>query len=218
MARTRLPVVTRPESLPSRIATGLQKIGLALKHQSWKQANEDGLSPTQGQLLALLASEHPQRASELAARLGLTLPTVSDSVAALVDKHLVLRRPDPRHPRASLLEPTAAGRAAATRARAWPDFLATAVDALTPAEQKVFHTGLVKMIGVLQQDGRIPLQRMCVSCTYFRPHAHDGPQPHHCAFIDAPLAAVDLRLDCDDHVEAPAPERAKTLQRFLELG
>jgi DNA-binding MarR family transcriptional regulator len=203
MAR-KLPVFDQlSEPLPRRIATGLHKVGLALKQQTWVQAAEDGLSPTQGQILAALA-DATLSGSELAARLGISLPTVSESVKVLVEKALVSRRPDPRHPRASLLELTPAGKKSATRARAWPEFLAGAVDTLSSDEQAAFLSGLVKMIRSLQDQGLVPISKMCVTCTHFRPDVHDGPMPHHCDFVDAPMAARHLRLDCADHERATA--------------
>ncbi len=57
MSRTSLPYFNEnTEPLSSRIAAGLYKIGLAMKQQAWQQANEDGLSATQGQILAALTT------------------------------------------------------------------------------------------------------------------------------------------------------------------
>lgn len=202
------------EPLERRVATGLHKLGLAMKHQTWLQAAGDGLSPTQGQILAALALDGPLTGSELAARLGVTLPTVSEAVRALVDKKLVDKKPDPRHPRASLLALTAVGRSRAARASAWPEFLAAAVTSLSAAEQQAFLSGLVKMIRTLQERGQIPTTRMCITCVHFRPNVNEGPRPHHCAFVDAPMAAEHLRLDCADHEPAAADEQARTWERF----
>jgi DNA-binding MarR family transcriptional regulator len=215
MAR-RLPVFFEQNSEPieRRIATGLHKLGLAMKHQAWRQANEEGLSPTQGQILAALLIDGPQSGSELAARLGLTLPTISDSARTLVEKGLAAKGPDPRHPRASLVALTAEGRAQAAKARAWPEFLAEAAFVLSESEREAFFAALVKMIRSLQEAGQIPLNRMCVTCTHFRPHLHEGPMPHHCAFVDAPMGAGHLRLDCPEHVEAPEEQRASAWKRF----
>lgn len=204
------------DAVEHRIATGLHKLGLAMKQQSWVLANEEGLSPTQGQILAALSLEGALTASELATRLGVTLPTISDSTRALITKGLIDKAPDPRHARASLLALTAAGRGVARRVRSWPDFLASAAGALNEREQDAFLSGLVKMLRELQHDGRIPTSRMCVTCTYFRPNVHADPAPHHCAFIDAPIATRELRVECGDHVEADPAEADAAWRRFLE--
>ncbi len=201
MPSRRLPVLDEhTEPLTARIAAGLQKIGLAMKHQAWLQANEEGLSPTQGQILATLVGQGALTGKELSERLGVTLPTISDAVRALVDKKLVTRSPDPRHPRASLLTPTSKGRASGARARSWPEFMADAIADLSPAEQSAFFAGVVKMIRALQEQGLVPLSGMCVTCTHFRPNVRAGAKPHHCALVDAPLRDDDLRLDCPEHV------------------
>src|SRR5688572_16162697 len=193
------------EPIEGRIATGLHKLGMAMKQQTWLQAAEDGLSPTQGQILAALAIDGALTATALSQRLGVTLPTISDSVRVLVDKQLVDKRPDPSHPRASQLTLTAAGQARASRAAPWPEFLASAVSALSDDERAAFLTGLVKMIRALQERGQIPTSRMCVTCVHFRPDVHDGPRPHHCGFVDAPMAPTHLRLDCPEHDPGAAP-------------
>lgn len=214
MPRRSSPLDAPP--LDQRIATGLHKIGLALKHQTWSQANEEGLSPTQGQILAVLAGDGALSASEVAMRLGIGLPTVSEAVSTLVEKRLVRRSQDPRHPRARLLRLTAAGVRRATKARAWPEFLGAAIGTLTKAEQVTLLTALMKMIRVLQQRREIPVSRMCATCVHFRPNVHQGTKPHHCAFVDAPMAARQLRLDCADHQEATAEQQGAAWGRFLE--
>jgi len=218
MVTNKLPIFDQQsEPLERRIATGLHKIGLALKHQTWIQANEDGLSPTQGQILAALAVQGTHTATDLSKQLGVSLPTISDSVRVLVDKGLVEKKPDRRHPRASLLELTAAGRSRSARARAWPEFLASAVGAMSKPEQEVFLSGLMKMIVTLQENGQIPTNRMCITCTHFRPHVHPGALPHHCDLVDAPMAARHVRLDCAEQIEAPEIERAAKRERFMRV-
>lgn len=206
------------EPLDRRIAAGLHKVGLAMKQQAWQQANEDGLSATQGQILAVLLSSGPLTGTELGARLGLTLPTISDSVRVLVDKNLATKSPDPRHPRASLIAPTSRGRTLGARARSWPEFLADAVAALSETEQAAFFAGIVKMIRTLQEQGLVPLSGMCVTCNHFRPNVHDGPKPHHCAFVDAPMANVQLRLDCPEHELATGTARTEIWEQFMRPG
>lgn len=216
MPERRLPYFdAHTEPLSTRIAAGLHKIGLAMKQQAWQQANEEGLSATQGQILALLVAHGALSGKELSERLGVTLPTVSDSVRVLVEKKLVTKSADPRHPRARLLTPTKRGAAAGGRARSWPEFMADAVTELSPDEQRAFFSGIVKMIRALQEQGLIPLNGMCVTCTHFRPNVRHGPSPHHCAFVDAPLAGEQLRLDCAEHELAGETDRARVWELLM---
>lgn len=219
MAKKRLPIVDKSsEPLVARITMGLHKLGLAMKQQGFQQANEEGLSATQGQILAALVSHGALSGTELSERLGVTLPTISESVRVLVDKGLVTKQPDPRHPRASLITPTRRGTAAGARARAWPEFMAAAVSVLSPDEQRAFFTGIVKMISTLQEQGLVPLDGMCITCTQFRPNVRTGDTPHHCALIDAPLAGDQLRIDCPDHELASADARRAIHDQLVRAG
>jgi DNA-binding MarR family transcriptional regulator len=204
------------EPLDRRLTTGLAKIGIALKQQAWAEAGGRGLTPTQGQVLALLrANSDGLRLRALAEQLGVTAATASDSVTALQRKGLVTKESTTGDGRGVvvLLTPTGIGEAAA--AATWPDFLLEAVGELSAAEQATFLRALVAMIRTLQEKGRIPVARMCVSCRFFRPFQHDDPaRPHHCAFVDAPFGDGELRLDCPDFQTAPADQAAQNWQAF----
>jgi len=204
------------EPLAKRVTTGLAKVGLALKQQAWAEAGGRGLTPTQGQVLALLrANPGGLRLGELAGQLGVSAATTSDSVGALARKRLVAKAALAGDGRAVVVRLTQAGTREAAAAAAWPDFLLEAVDELSGAEQAAFLRGLVTMIRTLQVRGRIPVARMCVSCEFFRPFRHDDPAaPHHCAFVDAPFGDGQLRLDCPDHLAAPAAQAERTWHAF----
>ena len=98
------------EPLARRVTTGLAKVGLALKHQAWAEAGGRGLTPTQGQVLALLrASPAGLRLGVLAGQLGVTAATTSDSVGALQRKGLVTKLPRASDGRGVLVRLTPAG-------------------------------------------------------------------------------------------------------------
>ena len=204
------------EPLAKRVTTGLAKVGLALKQQAWAEAGGRGLTPTQGQVLALLrANPDGLRLGQLAGQLGVTAATTSDSVGALARKGLVTKAALAGDGRAVVVRLTPAGAREAAAAAAWPDFLLEAVGELSGDEQAAFLRGLVTMIRTLQRKGRIPVARMCVSCQFFRPFEHDDPAtPHHCAFVDAPFGDGELRLDCPDHRTAPADQAERTWHAF----
>ena len=195
----------------AHIMTGLSRIGMLLRSEGWRQAEATGLTPTQSQILAHLVARGPARIGAIAAEIAVTQPTTSDAVAALVRKGYVEKRPDPADARAAQLHSTDAGTRLAGQLAVWPDALLAAVDMLDDSERAAFLKGLTKMIGALQMRGAIPIQRMCVSCTHFRPNVHsDAARPHHCAFVDAAFGDASLRLDCGDHVEADASARLES--------
>jgi DNA-binding MarR family transcriptional regulator len=204
------------EPLDRRVTIGLAKIGIALKQQAWAEAGGRGLTPTQGQVLALLrANPGGLRLGVLAEQLGVTAATTSDSVTALHRKGLVAKESSAGDGRGVVVVLTSTGIREAAAAAAWPDFLLEAVDELSPAEQATFLRALVAMIRTLQEKGRIPVARMCVSCRFFRPFVHnDAARPHHCAFVDAPFGDGELRLDCPDHRTAPTQQAAQNWQTF----
>lgn len=211
-----MPSLPRP---PAELATGLAKLGLALRHEAWKSGAARGLSPTQAQLLVALERAPGRRLGELAAELGLNEATTSEAVGALVAKKLARKTRARDDARALSLVATAAGRREASRARQWPDHFLAALDGLAPEEQGVMLRALTKIIRNLQEEGRIPVARMCASCRFFRPHAHaDSARPHHCAFVDAAFGERELRLECAEHAAAGEAERNTAWQRFVAGG
>lgn len=204
-----------PQTPLTDIVIGLAKIGTFLRTEQWRQADSAALTPTQLQILAYLAARGDARVTAIALEIGVTQPTASDAVAALVRKGHVERRSDPADARASNLYLTAQGRQAAKAAAVWPDALLGAVDALAPEEKSAFARGLTKMIRSLQEHRAIPVQRMCATCRFFRPNVHDDAErPHHCAFVDAAFGDAILRLDCGDHEPADPSEQDAIWRRF----
>lgn len=203
-----------------KLAVGLQKIGLVIRHQAWQASTKAGLTPTQSQVLALLGGRSASglTITTIARELALKQPTVSDAVGALVRKKLVVKSKADDDVRTVLVRLNAAGRRASTAASRAPDAILRAIDTLDAPEQAAFSRILVKLIRELQQSGQIPLGRMCTSCTHFRPNIHAGTEkPHHCAYINAPIGDVDLRLDCAEQSPV-APESSQRLWQLFVNG
>ncbi|QBD83688.1 MarR family transcriptional regulator [Ktedonosporobacter rubrisoli] len=208
-------------SVARRVMTGLVKVGIAIKSHAWQEAEGRNLTPTQGQILALLRlrSSTGLRLSELADGLAVSLATTSETVDTLVQKGFVQKTRLPQDGRVRTITLTETGKAEADRVAGWPDFLLDAVDTLSPAEQTVFLHGLIKMIRALQERGQIPVSRMCVTCRFFRPHVYpESDRPHHCAFVDLPFGDRHLRLECPDHEPSPPEAAERIWKQFVSLG
>lgn len=207
------------EPLSGKIARGLARLGMVLKAEGRRVSGSHAVSPTQGQILATLLAKEPEilGISELAEELAVTLPTVSDSVSAMVRKKLLRKTPSHEDGRVNELRLTSAGRTLASEICDWPDFLAQAIGELDMNEQIVLLRGLMKMIRTLQLQGKIPVARICVTCRYFRPNVNkSGSRPHHCDFVNAPIGDKHIRLDCPDHEGASAPDRNRIWKDYLK--
>lgn len=211
-----LPLSTS-EPLAQRIAQGLSKLGTALRHQAWRQASPQGLTPTQGQILTLLSARPGGTLAQVAEDLAVRPATASDAVKALVQKGLVVKTRQVGDARQLSLHLTETGKSLAAEANQWPDFLVEAIDQLTEDERPVLLRAIVRMITELQTRGQIPISRMCVTCQHFRPRVHRDPRlPHHCAFVDAPLGDTDLRIDCAEHEPADEARVSQVAKTFFE--
>ncbi|QCI69382.1 winged helix-turn-helix transcriptional regulator [Phreatobacter stygius] len=196
---------------------GLERIAAAIRADQWAVSEGVGLNPTQAHILTFLAGRDTAgvRVRAVAEHLGVTQPTATDSIAALARKGLVEKLPDPTDARALAVRVTAAGRAAVRAIGLASSASDQALAALRPSDQAEFLVLVVKAIRALQVAGAIPVQRMCVTCRYFRPHAHAGAEtPHHCAFVNAAFGDRHLRVDCGEHEPADPAVQAATWTAF----
>jgi DNA-binding MarR family transcriptional regulator len=81
-------------------------------------ASEEGLTPTQAEVLAVVAWQGPLGLAELAEIEGLNATMLSRVVGKLDAEGLLLRRPNPADQRAAVVEGTARGREVSLRVRA----------------------------------------------------------------------------------------------------
>jgi DNA-binding MarR family transcriptional regulator len=209
------------KSVVDHITTGFTKVAAALRSQAWEGGTARRLTPTQGQILGLLADRSDQalRLNDVAAELCLTAATASEAVMTLVSKKLVHKTRSAQDQRALVLTLTTAGRREAQRTTGWADVVRAGVQSLTPDEQAVFLRGLTKVIHSLQEQGAISVVRMCAGCTYFKPYVHaDAVRPHHCGLMDTAIGEGQLRLDCPDFVPGGDVERQRRWEVFVSGG
>lgn len=203
------------------ITTGLTKVAAALRNQAWGGGTERKLTPTQGQILALLGEREgqPVRLNDVASALCLSAATVSDAVITLVEKELVKKERSAEDQRALVLTLTAVGRREAQLTAGWTEVVEAGVETLTPDEQAVFLRGLTKVIHSLQAQGVISVARMCAGCTYFQPYVHtDTAKPHHCGLVNKPMGEGQLRLDCPEFVPGGEVELQRRWEVFASGG
>ncbi len=190
-------------SLEARLAHGLSRVAMAARHRMFREVSTSGLSVIQSQLLAVLTESGATGVGEVAARLGVTASTVSESASALERRGLVRRERDGRRVALAL---TPRGKRLSSSLAGWPDFLAACLDELSADEKRVLLRAVLSVVRRLQREGVVQQARICPSCVYFRPNVHrDAERPHHCELVNLPFGDTALRLDCPDHRQEREP-------------
>lgn len=217
-----MPARTSPstpthQTTAQRIVAGLGKVALVFRHAQWAASGRRGLTPTQSQILSLIAgSPGPLGVKAVAEHLAVTMGTASEAVGALVEKRLLRKEADEADGRAVVLRLTAEGKREAARAAEWPGAIVDAVETMPEAERAALLRGLVGMVRTMEDRGLVPTARMCVSCRFFRPNEHPGTaKPHHCQFIGAPIGDADLRIDCAEMEPVEASLRPRLWSVFV---
>ena len=189
------------DSLERSLAAALERIGNALATRLRRNATDRGLSALQLQILQQLPRLPlgDRTVSRLALRLQVTQPTVSDAVATLVGKGLLVRAPDRVDGRRSQLQPTAA--AITLISAADPvDAVAQLLGQLDKARIATTLEVLLDLIAEMDAAGMISRTAACTTCRFFlRDHHPDPAAPHHCRLLDQPLSTGDLRVHCPEH-------------------
>lgn len=198
-------------SLPSdqadvaqKATAALERIGQAFRVLLQREAQRRGLTPTQLQLLLRLVQDPPARCrpGALARELDVTPASLSASIGALERKGLVQRARSESDLRGFTLATTRSGSRLARELEGVAGPVERAIRALDPAAQTALMRSCFELIAELQRREVVTVARMCITCEHFRPRVRSGPQPHHCALLDAPLAEDELRVDCPEHERA----------------
>jgi DNA-binding MarR family transcriptional regulator len=201
-----------------QLKSGLEKIADLVRAQSWREDGA-GLPPTQRALLIALArSTQGLRAGEVAANLGVSAASLSDSVSAVEARGWLQRAPDPADAPASRLTLTAEGAALAAKLDGPDSGLAQLVATLPEADADALLRAMQLLIREAQARGLLSGLRTCLGCTFFRPFASgDAAAPHFCAFVGAPFGDAGLRTDCaEQQPQRDADALAAAVLRFRD--
>ncbi|WP_432987776.1 hypothetical protein [Dactylosporangium sp. CA-233914] len=171
-------------------------------------APDHGLPPAHRQVMLLLGRrDREYRLSDLAADLGASVAATMALLSPLIADGLVEMSPAPSYAARDMrVAATDRGLSTTPAPANWADRLLAEVEGLSDNQQARLLRMVTARIGLLQQQGSIPITRMCLSCRFFDGYRHPGtPAPHHCWFVDAPFGYRELRLHCPDHIPGAPP-------------
>lgn len=181
----------------------LDRVGDALHVLARRSAEAYDLSSTQMRVLVWLLIGPPPvaRSTTLARELNVADPTVSDAVAALTRKGLVVRAQDVHDRRRHDLVLTQAGRKTALSLSRWTAPAEIATSKLDRVEAEQLLDSLLVVIAKLHEAQLLPVTRACSTCAQLET-IQDTTRQYRCTFYDIPMTVSDLRVDCAEHVRA----------------
>lgn len=183
--------------MDEKIFFALERIHTATRSALQQVAQGHKLSPLQAQIIHYIGARGSANISDLANYMRVSKPTVSDSVAALITKGLVLKEISQKDGRGFDIFLTEAGiEENAALDEYLSPFLASIKTLST--EQKIELWGaLLALVSVMEKQGLISHTRMCFSCQQFEEHSECGGA--YCKLMGVALSQQDLRLDCPEH-------------------
>ncbi|CUS96129.1 DNA-binding transcriptional regulator, MarR family [Candidatus Kryptobacter tengchongensis] len=197
--------VEQSENIDSKIIAGLERIARVFRFLLWDVAKNENLSPIQIQFLIFLLFNNPSRTriTDIANEFSLTKATVSDAIASLEAKNLIIKDKDPEDRRNYILQLTPKGKKLARKLSIWADALKNNLKKFNQKDKETILEFILKLIESLYEAGIITTQRMCFSCAYFQKNVSPkSDAPHYCNLLNKPLSIVELRLDCEDYEPA----------------
>ena len=192
------------DDVDRKLAAALGRIAAGGRKLLRAAALAESLSTTQAELLLqIVTTQREIRApATLAQRLDVSRPTVTDALATLERKGLVVRQQHPADGRRRVLDLTLHGRAVAERLSGWDTPLVKAVAKMAESDRSETLRALLDVIAALTDARVVSAARTCTTCRFFRPDLHPGAAPHHCLRLEVPLLNADLRVDCQLHERA----------------
>lgn len=188
---------TPAPGVPGKIVAAVDRIARGVRAHRQAIAGGAGLTVLQAELLRTLADGQPPPAfaGPLATELGVSQPTVSDSLAALERKGYVARTETPDDRRRSTFVLTEAGAVLAAELAGSEGALLAAVARMPDPDQARALRVLLDLIGGLLDSGVLAVARTCPTCRFF----DETPTGPRCTLLQAALAPGDLRVNCPEH-------------------
>lgn len=185
-------------SLSEKMMTGLFRVGIAVRSETWAVSSREGLNPTQMQIISFVASSSaPMTPSLLADKLGISRASLSDSLSALVDKKLLIKEKSGKDSRMFEVFLTELGGTVAQKLKDWPIELIKQMDVLSDKEKGQYLFLNLKVLKSLEAKGKVAPSRMCLTCVHYS--VGQNNETHACSFFKEEFGNEGLRTDCAEH-------------------
>ncbi len=182
--------------LDRKVLAAVERLGRALRAARQHLATRHELSLLGLSVVETLADGRARRIGDLAAELDVSQPTVSDAVATLDKRGLIIRHRDSNDLRSSLITLTPVGTAVAADVAGELRPILRAETGTTTDRATTLRV-LLGEIARLQHAGIITVNRSCLTCRHYQ--SRGARTQARCLLLETALRDQDLRVDCPEH-------------------
>lgn len=186
---------------PAKTKDAIARLAQVIGSVTTGLAASRGLSALQlGILTYLAAAGEPKTLGEVANRLRLSAPTVSDSVTSLANRGLLSKMPGRDDTRTVQIEITEAGRALCQDSGLRTERLGQLLESWDVGRQSTVFQAVLELIEALQKPSSPRSDRCCVGCRHLAINCDVVPDapPHYCRALNLRMQTLELRLDCPE--------------------
>ena len=200
MEKSPFDLSNQNQHIEGKIIAALERVSQAFRVLLWNESKEFSLSPIQVQVLIFLLhhSDEKRKVSYLANEFNMTKATISDTIKTLEQKGLITKTYESHDTRSYTIHLSQKGKGVAQKTALFTSEIQTPIDKLHPSDKENLLLSLIGIIHHLNKTGIITIQRMCFTCSYYRPP--QGEATHFCQLLNSKLADTELRIDCPEHV------------------
>jgi DNA-binding MarR family transcriptional regulator len=200
MSKSDFNLTHQNQSTESKIVASLERISQAFRVLLWQESKENSLTPIQIQVLIFLRfhSEEKCKVSYLAGEFNMTKATISDTIKTLEHKLLITKEFEDHDTRSYVIQLTKKGKELADKTSLFSKEIFKPIDNLNQNDKESLLLSLLGIIRHLNQSGVITIQRMCLTCSYYK--YSEKTQKHFCKLLNQNLKSTELRVDCPEHL------------------
>ncbi|MBP7759793.1 MAG: winged helix-turn-helix transcriptional regulator [Alphaproteobacteria bacterium] len=183
--------------IDAKILAGLERIQTATLSLLQQRSHVHGLTPLQIRILSFIRLEEAYTVSTLAKNLGISKPTVSEAVRVLDSKKLIRKKASGKDGRTYSIHLTSKGCKLIEAAAMYDLPLRKTLTFLDGDQKDSLWEALLNLIRIMEEQGLIPHNRMCLTCTHLGKNEHGAR--YFCRLMQAPLKVSALRINCPEH-------------------
>ena len=196
-----IPAIESVKDLDTKLIVAIDRIARVQRNLIWEKAKLYGLYPLQAQILLYLIENKPENCiiTKLSLEFGVSQPTISSSVKALIKKGLIQAVTWEKNKHFKILTITESGKELVKKLLDWDYYLKKPLKSIPEDEKIKAYSFLLSYVVKLRNDKTLLLAKACPLCKYCTVNERGK---YYCKLFNMEMEIKDLRINCSDFEES----------------